>query len=663
MLLTTKNKTAGGAPPPAPRLLKYTAGAAALWVSLATLGRIPLTRFQDSLGAQALLVLIVAVAGAWLWGARKELLGWLVSPPLANLLLITLLLATVAGTVVIQGAPPEEFDARYGDGAWFLRLIGADNVFPSLAFRGFLAMLAVSLVAVVIRRKAWRMSEWGFLLSHGGVVTILAGGLLSSVYGMKGFIDLHEGRSAQAMTLKDAKGNLLAEQVPLGFALRLDKFEIERYPLDYRFYVHEAEEEDYKLASSTPVNEAGRWTPIGKTGSSFRAISIYPDYQVRSEVRETAGPEGTPALQLRLRRDGQYQTVNLLAGVNGRDLLDLRAAKSLVRFVWELDEKNLPVTTATVPERHRIEFRSYPGAPAEEVVVKPGDSLKLADGAYELDVVAYLPDFVYDGKTKQAATRSAVPNNPALKVSLKSPVPGDAREMWLFGLRPDFNKDHNKYPNGPEIAYHYTPAREPAEREVLVVGSTMEVLDYRRGVLTGRGPLRTSGTSVGGLPDVFCEKVLAKAQEIHTPLTKSKEWRNPAAEIEIRTGDQVRRETLLAGGRQALRIGTGETLLVLDKKPDDVKSFRSRVSVLEGANKTREAVISVNNPLSYGGFRFYQSNFRKEDPTYSGILVVKDPGLSVVYTGFVMISLGIIYIFYVRPRVLKARSAARRVVA
>ena len=60
----------------------------------------------------------------------------------------------------------------------------------------------------------------------------------------------------------------------------------------------------------------------------------------------------------------------------------------------------------------------------------------------------------------------------------------------------------------------------------------------------------------------------------------------------------------------------------------------------------------VNDPLSHQGFMFYQSNFRKDDPTYSGIQVVRDPGLGVVFLGFIMMSIGVIFIYYIRPRLL-----------
>ena len=639
--------------------MKYTVGAAALWVSLAALGHVPPSTLQHSTAAQAVAVLVVAVIGTWLWGARKDLGRWLASPPLANMLLAVLLFATAVGTVVLQGLPDEKFREKYGAGAGFLHLIGADSIFHSLAYRGFLALLSISLVAVLIRRKAWRPSEWGFMLSHGGVVIILIGGIIGGVWGMKGFIDLHEGRSARTMLPKDDAGNFLPGEVPLGFALRLDKFEIERYPLEYRFYVHEPDEKDYRMASSTPVGEAGKWTPIGKSGISFRMLATYPDYQVRTEVRESAGPEGTPTLQL---RTGDGRPVNLLAGVQGRDVLDLRGSKSLIRFVWEMDERNPPVTAESKPEVHEIEFRSAPGVPPEEKIVKPGDTCVFADGAYELDVLAWFPDYVYDKQTKGGGTRSTQPNNPALKISLKSPMLGDAHEMWLFSLRPDFTRDHHQLPPGLEITYRYTPPSEPADRELVVVGRTMEVLDYRRGVLAGRALLKTGGEGapIADLADLRCVKVSERAIEIHTPVTRSNEWRNPAAEIEIRSGGEVHREFVLAGMKSAMRFGDAGPVLVFDRKPDDVKAFRSRVSVVEDGKTVQDATISVNNPLSYRGYRFYQSNFRKEDPTYSGILVVKDPGLSVVYLGFVMISAGVVFIFYVRPRIIEAKSAARR---
>ncbi|MBI4230775.1 MAG: cytochrome c biogenesis protein ResB, partial [Planctomycetes bacterium] len=84
--------------------------------------------------------------------------------------------------------------------------------------------------------------------------------------------------------------------------------------------------------------------------------------------------------------------------------------------------------------------------------------------------------------------------------------------------------------------------------------------------------------------------------------------------------------------------------------PGDVKSFRSRLAILEGGREVLQGNVEVNHPLPYKGWLFYQANYSADDPTYSGFLAVKDPGLPWVFAGFVMIVAGAVFVFYIRPR-------------
>ncbi|MGD0089723.1 MAG: cytochrome c biogenesis protein ResB, partial [Planctomycetota bacterium] len=80
--------------------------------------------------------------------------------------------------------------------------------------------------------------------------------------------------------------------------------------------------------------------------------------------------------------------------------------------------------------------------------------------------------------------------------------------------------------------------------------------------------------------------------------------------------------------------------------------YRSRVSLLAGGKAVKEdIIIAVNAPLSYGGYEFYQSDWRATDLDFSGLKVVRDPGLGLVYAGMIMLSAGVIFVFYIRPRI------------
>jgi cytochrome c biogenesis protein ResB len=84
----------------------------------------------------------------------------------------------------------------------------------------------------------------------------------------------------------------------------------------------------------------------------------------------------------------------------------------------------------------------------------------------------------------------------------------------------------------------------------------------------------------------------------------------------------------------------------------------SHVTARQGSTVEKRA-IAVNDPMTFGGWTLYQVNYNPEDPTYSGLEAVYDPGVAWVFTGFALISLGVFWMFYVEPRLKRAASAAR----
>lgn len=81
-----------------------------------------------------------------------------------------------------------------------------------------------------------------------------------------------------------------------------------------------------------------------------------------------------------------------------------------------------------------------------------------------------------------------------------------------------------------------------------------------------------------------------------------------------------------------------------------IKSFRSTVAILEkDAPAPVIRKLEVNSPLSYKGYRFYQSGYNERDPSWTSLQVVRDPGVVVVYAGFALTMIGLVMLFYVYP--------------
>lgn len=82
-----------------------------------------------------------------------------------------------------------------------------------------------------------------------------------------------------------------------------------------------------------------------------------------------------------------------------------------------------------------------------------------------------------------------------------------------------------------------------------------------------------------------------------------------------------------------------------------IRDYISELEVIEDGEVVLKKDIEVNDPLHYGGYHFYQSEYRTYgDGTFATVLsVTSDSGLYVVYTGFVFLCLGIMYHLWIRP--------------
>ena len=75
---------------------------------------------------------------------------------------------------------------------------------------------------------------------------------------------------------------------------------------------------------------------------------------------------------------------------------------------------------------------------------------------------------------------------------------------------------------------------------------------------------------------------------------------------------------------------------------DIPKNFSSRVRLVDlERNENREVLISMNDPLRYRGFTFYQSGFDNNDKT-TILQVVKNPAMLLPYIACGLVALGLL---------------------
>ena len=192
--------------------------------------------------------------------------------------------------------------------------------------------------------------------------------------------------------------------------------------------------------------------------------------------------------------------------------------------------------------------------------------------------------------------------------------------------------------------------QRPAAPQGVLTSFLISGADRRVVVQTADGQMTAplvEGQAVAGVLRVG--KLLESASATEGPGTRSTKWRNPVAVVETTVGGKTTEQVVAASQPRGIFLGGDRAALVFEKRDKEVKAFLSHVTVRQGATQER-AVISVNDPFTFGGWTLYQVNYNPEQPDYSGLEAVRDPGVPWVFLGFTLICLGVAYMFYVEPR-------------
>jgi hypothetical protein len=93
-------------------------------------------------------------------------------------------------------------------------------------------------------------------------------------------------------------------------------------------------------------------------------------------------------------------------------------------------------------------------------------------------------------------------------------------------------------------------------------------------------------------------------------------------------------------------------------------TYQSRVRVEDAQLGASEHLVAMNRPLHYRGYTFFQSSYAEGERMTSILAVSRAPGLPLVYLGTGLLTLGIAWMFYGKPWLLRRRGrtalAARR---
>ncbi|MBI2901770.1 MAG: cytochrome c biogenesis protein ResB [Planctomycetes bacterium] len=135
-------------------------------------------------------------------------------------------------------------------------------------------------------------------------------------------------------------------------------------------------------------------------------------------------------------------------------------------------------------------------------------------------------------------------------------------------------------------------------------------------------------------------------------LTAEAVTEGPVVRLRIRGRGKDRIATLLLGDRWTAE--DADFSIVYDYRAGyagDIRSFDSRIRIVENGQVVKTETVSVNRPLVHKGYRIYQNaHLDASGPRWRPALrIVRDPGIPVVYVGFGVLGIGLLYASFVRP--------------
>ena len=275
---------------------------------------------------------------------------------------------------------------------------------------------------------------------------------------------------------------------------------------------------------------------------------------------------------------------------------------------------------------------------------------------------------------------------PALRFVLEGPF--GREESWLLADHPE----HHSVDFGPaSFAFHAEGSGHQHDVEgrnhlaftvggggalSYVLSSTKEAA--RRGKVGVGTPLETPWMGMKVTVDRYFPKSASKREVAPEPPPAKDERRQPAVHVYLESPAGKSEPQWLPwstavrvpfkGGTAALayrapQVETPFRVTLLDFNSDKypgssmAATYESFVRVDDPERGTSEHHISMNHPMHYGGYIFFQASYVEGQPMMSIFSVARAPGLPLVYLGTTLISLGVVWMFYVKPYLARRQAA------
>lgn len=523
--------------------------------------------------------------------------------------------------------------------------------YQSWWFHGLLWLFAINNAAAIATRWPFKPRHVGFIMTHGSILVILGGALVTYHFGVEGRVWLAEGQTARRLL------------DPHSHQLRLIR-----------------QSDNAAMAADLPAGVFGRFSeteyslpePLELNGVSVQVQHFVPDGEWTRRVEESPDERGGPAVEVSITNVGVTNTAWLMPRLPV-DLPDTRAALRV-----SSDPAEFAAIRSGAPATGGAQVIASVGE--EEFALALHESLghvmTLGDTGYSVRIVRHMTHATV------TAQRSVIDNperdqpNPAVEVEVSDGQMSERR--FVFAKFPQFKLGgHDIEGITLRLEMEATEGPPPPQAPLeIVLGPDQQLLGR---VTDPHGGSRIVPLEVGQpttLPgttrEILVRQVIehARTWREFRAVTPVREERSPAMRVAVttRAGTQTQwlelgRALRFSDGQETFEVEYGNRPIALDfdlrlldfrlgRYPGTgaPRTFESVVDLHDIATgRERYAVITMNEPFNYGGFDFFQSSYQQTaEGEFSMLSASRDPGRLIVYLGYCGLMAGMLVVMGTR---------------
>ncbi len=540
-------------------------------------------------------------------------------------------------------------------------------------FHGVLILLGVNVLCAALSRWPWKRNQYGFAITHAGILILLFGSWLTMQYGVDGNLPVVEGSSDSEVILHDLEF----------FLADVEAQKVQAYPIPESALKREGKLLEVQLPSDQKVE----------------VRTFLPRARIQRVVEKSPVTIGLPAVHVEVFNDRFSVDEWILSDrPDGSTEINLGPAMIGLQKLWSdpQEKRFLAGQMATPAEDAGRKGYVVVRHEGKEYRIDIDEGLRgwraIGTGGIRLHIERYLPYAIV--QKNELVNKGDKPINPTVQILLQN-KDGAEEKHTLFANFPDFATLHRKSKKANEVEFPVQlrmiaagpAAGKPPVRGRLFFAQTSDDkrLLYRitgsESRLLGEGDVEVGKAVPTGWMDLKF-KVLewypaAVQKDVPRYVEKLQGSENFPAAIQIQmlkrdvasaadnrwliegasTGVSVGDQILEAGFRRdrislPFKIHLEKFNMGVDPGTTKAASYESSVSVVDpGAKDAPKGIISMNEPLEYGGYTFYQASYQMRDgqPPISVFSVNFDPGRWVKYAGSLTMVFGILLMFYLNP--------------